>query len=328
MMFPSSRCWSASLPSFRRTSLSALVSCCGVVSCPSPYFLFFLSVWTSRKCEYRSVRVLGSSPLWSVVNMCSRTVALIQQKTGIWHMMWRLLDVLMCEMILLHSSSSLNLLLKYSSFWASVKPRTSVTLSTHAGGIWLAAAGLEVIHTRAEGSRFPWMRFVSSTLTDDLCVTSDTSSLWLKSRGSLLSSRPSKMNKGLQPWASVTLDGKHRAAWEDCAAGLSPGSAPWTKAQSADPHLGSLNPRPSPEWTSAREGFSRHRASLLTMTLNTCSPQTGTRDLLVLMGSFPFLNKQHKVTAGFYRKWWANFCLHSWWIWRSKSDYKSSIIIY
>ena len=213
MMFPSSRCLSASLPSFRSTSLSASVSCCGVVSCPSPYFLFFLFVWTSRKCEYRSVRVLGSSPLWLVVNMCSRTVALIQQKTGIWHMMWRLLDVLMCEMILLHSSSSLNLLLKYSSFWASVKPRTSVTLSTHAGGIWLAAAGLEVIQTRAEGSRFPRMRFVSSTLTDDLCVTSDTSSLWLKSRGSLLSSRPSKMNKGLQT-ASVSAVSFCNAGWK------------------------------------------------------------------------------------------------------------------
>ena len=206
-MFPSSRCLSASFPSFRRTSLST-----SVVSCPSPYLFFFLFVWTIRKCEYRSVRVLGSSPLWSVVNMCSRTVALIQQKTGIWHMMWRLLDVLMCEMILLHSSSSLNLLLKYSSFWASVKPRTSVTLSTHVEGIWLAAAGREVIQMRAEGSRFPSMRFVSSALTDDLCVTWDTT-LSLKSRESLLSSSPSKMNKSLQ-WASIFAVSFCNAGWK------------------------------------------------------------------------------------------------------------------
>ncbi|KAF3703916.1 hypothetical protein EXN66_Car019604 [Channa argus] len=42
------------------------------------------------------------------------------------------------------------------------------------------------------------MRFVNSTSTDDFCVTSDTTSLLLKSSERLLSSRPSKMNKSLQ----------------------------------------------------------------------------------------------------------------------------------
>ncbi|KAK6291565.1 hypothetical protein J4Q44_G00383310 [Coregonus suidteri] len=114
-----------------------------------------------------------------------------------WHMMWRLLDVFMCEMILLARSSSLTLFLKYSSFCGSLNPRTSVTWSTHLKGILLAAAGRVVIQRRAEGSRFPLMRFVSRTSTEVDSVTSQHILFFLKSRGSRHSSRPSKMNRTL-----------------------------------------------------------------------------------------------------------------------------------
>lgn len=66
------------------------------------------------------------------------------------------------------------------------------------GSDWLAAVGLEVIQRRAEESRFPLMRLVNSTLIDDVCVTSDTTSLFWQSNKSLLSSRPSKISKTLQ----------------------------------------------------------------------------------------------------------------------------------
>uniref|UniRef100_A0A0E9VZB0 Uncharacterized protein n=1 Tax=Anguilla anguilla TaxID=7936 RepID=A0A0E9VZB0_ANGAN len=50
---------------------------------------------------------------------------------------------------------------------------------------------------RAEGSRFPLMRLVSSTFTDEDSVISQQISLLWKSRGSRHSSRPSKINTTL-----------------------------------------------------------------------------------------------------------------------------------
>ena len=61
----------------------------------------------------------------------------------------------MWDMILLAWSLPPNLFLKYSSFCGSVNPLTSITMSTHLGGIRLAAAGHVVIQRRAEGSSFP-----------------------------------------------------------------------------------------------------------------------------------------------------------------------------
>ncbi len=100
-------------------------------------------------------------------------------------------------MILLARLWSLILFLKYSSFCGSLKPRTSVTRWTHSEGMRSDAAGLEVIQMRAEGSRFPTMRFISSTSTEADSLTShNLTSLW-KSRDRRHSSRPSKMNNTL-----------------------------------------------------------------------------------------------------------------------------------
>ena len=68
----------------------------------------------------RGLGYLFSSP--GCFEEVSRTVAVIQQKTGMWHMMWRLRNVLTWEMILLAIVSSLNLFLKYSFFCVSVNP--------------------------------------------------------------------------------------------------------------------------------------------------------------------------------------------------------------
>ncbi len=149
-------------------------------------------VWMIRKCVYISVRVLGISPLSAWLIIFSRTVAEIQQKTGMWHMMKRLLDDFRCEMILLARLWSLILFQKYSSFCGSLKPRTSVTRWTHSEGTRSAAAGLEVIQMRAEGSRFPTIRFISSTSTEADSLTSHNLTLLWKSRDRRHSSRPSK----------------------------------------------------------------------------------------------------------------------------------------
>src|SRR4029434_1184912 len=108
-----------------------------------------------------------------------------------------LLDGFRGVIVLLAKFSSLILFLKYSSFCGLLNPLISVTWSTHSGGIQLAAAGRLVIQRRAEGSKFPLMRFVSRTSTDAGSVTSQHLGLESKSRGSRHSSRPSKMNMTL-----------------------------------------------------------------------------------------------------------------------------------
>ncbi|KAM7368410.1 hypothetical protein PAMP_014632 [Pampus punctatissimus] len=55
---------------------------CGSVSAPPSNLTFFSLVWTTRKWMYISVRVLGSSSVSLLFNTSSRTVAVIQQKTG------------------------------------------------------------------------------------------------------------------------------------------------------------------------------------------------------------------------------------------------------
>ncbi|KAI2646617.1 Protein POLLEN DEFECTIVE IN GUIDANCE 1 [Labeo rohita] len=57
-----------------------------------------------------------------------------------------------------------------------------------------AAAGLEVIQMRAEGSRFPTMRFISNTSTEADSDILHSFTLLLKSRDRRHSSRPSKIN--------------------------------------------------------------------------------------------------------------------------------------
>ncbi len=153
----------------------------------------------SRKWMYISVRVWGISAFISSLRSFWRTVDEIQQKTGMWHMMWRLLARLMCEMILLAWCSSQILFLKYSSFWGSLNPWISVRRLMHLEGIWLAAAGLVVIQMRAHGSSSPFMRFDINTPTDEISVTSET--FWASENISdiLLSSRPSKMNTTYTP---------------------------------------------------------------------------------------------------------------------------------
>ena len=106
-------------------------------------------------CHYRckSLKKLRYSPL----NIPWNHTAEIQQKTEIWHMMSRLCDEQMWEMILsARLKSWLNLLLKYSSFCASLNPYISVTMSKISAGNLLAAAGREVIHSLA----VPWISLI------------------------------------------------------------------------------------------------------------------------------------------------------------------------
>ncbi|XDV23294.1 hypothetical protein PO909_027924 [Leuciscus waleckii] len=113
-------------------------------------------------------------------------------------MIKRLFDCLTLSMISLARSISVNLFLKYSSFFcASLNPCTSVTRSIHSGGILLAAAGLVVIQMRAEGTRFPLMRFVRRTSREAGDDTSRHVSLPSKFRGRRHSSNPSRMNRTL-----------------------------------------------------------------------------------------------------------------------------------
>ena len=112
---------SCSKASFPRYTIIPLLSGFqwGSVSALPSYLTFFTFIWITRKWMFNSVRVSGSSLPSLVFSTSSRTVDVIQQKTGMWHIMWKLWDVLMWDKILLACSSSSNLFLKYSSFCGS-----------------------------------------------------------------------------------------------------------------------------------------------------------------------------------------------------------------
>ncbi len=216
-------------------------------------------VWMIRKCVYIWVRVLGISPLSAWLIIFSRTVAEIQQKTGMWHMMKRILDDFRCEMILSTRLWSLILFQKYSSFCGSLKPRTSVTRWTHSEGMRSAAAGLEVIQMRAEGSRFPTIRFISSTSTEADSLTSHNLTLLWKSRDRRHSSRPSKTKTTLYSPKNgfiSLVSGKKTCRRPKRLSVLSSSSWPlWKEVEIWAGRPDSLSLQPSPGWTSAQRLF-------------------------------------------------------------------------
>ena len=221
--------------------------------------------WTTRKWMYISVRVLGSSALSLSFNTWSRTVAVIQQKTGMWHMMWRLRDSSMWETILPACSSSPNLLLKLLLLLRVTEPSH---LGHHVDAFRRDLIGccgvVWFIQRRAEGSSLPRMRFVQQHFHwSRLCDVSRISLLW-KSRWSRHSSRPSKMNttwsfSNLQIPASLVSLKTWWTSSTNCSFLLSANWAlgKWTERQSVC--CGWLCLQPSPGCTSALTQFSRCR---------------------------------------------------------------------
>lgn len=97
-------------------------------------------VCSGLKCVNIDVRVLGITSPSVLLSIFSKTEAKIQQKTGMWHIMWRLLSDSTYNVILLAGVSLQFLFLKSSFFWWSLNPPTGFRFA------WLPVICLQKHH--------------------------------------------------------------------------------------------------------------------------------------------------------------------------------------
>ncbi len=221
----------------------------------------------SRKWMYISVRVWGISALRSSSRSFWSTVDEIQQKTGMWHMMWRLLALLMCEMIRWLDAGP------WFSSW-NIPPSEAQWIPEFLSDGWCIWRGSDWLLLVWRWSR--WEQREAALLSWGLTSTQPLmksqshhklseylkTSVWF-----YFHPDHQRWTQLYTPHKSLSLDLEVQdespaEVCEDCTDDLGSSSALEMKAQTWNLHPDWLFPRPSPELTSAQRRFFRFQRCL------------------------------------------------------------------